>query len=77
MPTSSEPDPSAAEFGPLTLDDLANRVEKAHTEHVEGYTASTVLHRLYLAEAFENERLRAALDLVFSRLGGRNEVTNT
>ncbi|SQD98577.1 Xylem cysteine proteinase 2 (fragment) [Parafrankia sp. Ea1.12] len=26
----------------MTLDDLANRAEKAHAEHLQGYTASTV-----------------------------------
>ncbi|SQD95035.1 conserved hypothetical protein [Parafrankia sp. Ea1.12] len=67
-PITPEHGPAAGDFGPLTLDDLANRAEKAHAEHLEGYTASTVLHRLYMAEAFGNEELRAALDLLFSRL---------
>ncbi|MEX5711387.1 hypothetical protein AB1484_24630 [Parafrankia sp. FMc6] len=67
-PTAPEHGPAAGGFGPLTLDDLANRAEKAHAEHLEGYTASTVLHHLYMAEGFEDEELRAALDLLLRRL---------
>ncbi|SQD98571.1 conserved hypothetical protein [Parafrankia sp. Ea1.12] len=67
-PITPEHGPADGGFGSLTLDDLANRAEKAHAEHLQGYTASTVLHRLYMAEAFGNEELRAALDLLFSRL---------
>ncbi|WP_207974632.1 hypothetical protein [Parafrankia sp. BMG5.11] len=56
------------DFGPLALSDLANRAEKAHAEHLEGYTAGTVLHRLYLAEGIDDMELRGALDLVLARL---------
>ncbi|OAA21625.1 hypothetical protein UG55_105744 [Frankia sp. EI5c] len=66
--SSSECTPGS-DFGPLVLSDLANRAEKAHAEHVEGYTAGTVLHRLYLAEGFDDEEFRGALDLVLARLG--------
>lgn len=37
-------------FGPLTLDDLAARAERAHTEHMETYTATEVLHRAFMAD---------------------------
>ncbi|TCJ34585.1 hypothetical protein [Parafrankia sp. BMG5.11] len=70
MSTPTTPAHGSADggLGPLTLEDLANRAEKAHAEHLQGYTASTVLHRLYMAEAFGDEELQAALDLLFSRL---------
>jgi hypothetical protein len=56
-PTGEPADvPAAAPgLGVPTLDDLSNRADKAFTEHLEGYTASTVLHRLYLAEVFGDE----------------------
>ncbi|CUU60380.1 hypothetical protein Ga0074812_13913 [Parafrankia irregularis] len=55
-------------FGPLTLSDLANRAEVAHTEHMQGYTASAVLHRMHMAESAEDTELRDALDLLLARL---------
>lgn len=65
IPKDPRPD---GDFGPLALSDLANRAEKAYAEHMEGYTASIVLHRLYLAEGFDDEDLRDALDLLLDRL---------
>ncbi len=74
VPVTSEstPDPFEAApgggLGALALDDLSNRADKAYDEHIQGYTAGTVLHRLYLAEAWRDDALRAALDLIFARL---------
>jgi hypothetical protein len=39
-----------AGFGPLTLDDLAGRAERAYTVHMETYAATEVLHRALTAD---------------------------
>jgi hypothetical protein len=59
----------------LTVDDLSNRADRAYADHLDGYTAGAALHRLYLAEALDDETLREALDLVLSRLRERHATT--
>jgi len=39
----------AVGFGPLTVDDLALRSEKAHADHLATYAASEVLHLAFMA----------------------------
>ncbi|WP_018504744.1 hypothetical protein [Parafrankia discariae] len=59
--------------GELLLADLANRADRAYAVHMDGYTASSVLHLLWLDTA--DEVLRATLNVVFSVLGSYHEVT--
>jgi hypothetical protein len=59
----------------LTLDDLANRADRAYTDHLEGYTASAVLHQLYMGSTVADEELREALDQVFLRLAAYHADT--
>jgi hypothetical protein len=48
--------------GPLTLDDLAARAERAHVEHMETYTATEVLHRVSMAEPEYDTETTALVD---------------
>lgn len=59
--------------GELLLGDLANRADRAYAVHLDGYTASSVLHLLWMDIA--DEDLRATLDVVFSALGSYHEMT--
>ncbi|ABW10890.1 hypothetical protein Franean1_1450 [Parafrankia sp. EAN1pec] len=53
-------------FGALMLADLENRADRAYSDHEDGYTASSVLHVLWMDHA--DEALREVLNLVFSEL---------
>ncbi|OAA19870.1 hypothetical protein UG55_108421 [Frankia sp. EI5c] len=59
--------------GELLLADLANRADRAYAIHLDGYTASSVLHLLWMDTA--DEDLRATLNVVFSVLESYHEVT--
>lgn len=67
---SDAPVPGAGE---LLLADLANRADRAYAVHLDGYTASSVLHLLWMDTA--DEDLRATLNVVFSALDSYHEVT--
>ncbi|CAI7974493.1 conserved hypothetical protein [Frankia sp. Hr75.2] len=67
---SDVPVPGAGE---LLLADLANRADRAYAVHLDGYTASSFLHLLWMDSA--DEVLRATLNVVFSALGSYHEVT--
>ncbi|WP_018637621.1 hypothetical protein [Parafrankia elaeagni] len=56
----------ATVFGSLVLADLENRATRAYADHGDGYTASSVLHVLWMDHA--DESLREALNLVFAEL---------
>lgn len=53
-------------FGSLMLADLENRANRAFADHGDGYTASSVLHVLWMDHA--DESFREALNLVFAEL---------
>lgn len=53
-------------FGALVLADLENRAERAYVDHTDGYTASSVLHTVWMDQA--DEDIRKALDLIFAAL---------
>ncbi|EFC84963.1 hypothetical protein [Parafrankia sp. EUN1f] len=53
-------------FGSLVLADLENRATRAYADHGDGYTASSVLHVLWMDHA--DESAREALNLVFAEL---------
>lgn len=54
--------------GPLTLDDLAARAERAHVEHMETYTATEVLHRMFMAAPEYDPETADMLDAAASRI---------
>lgn len=61
--------------GPLTLDDLENRADKAYARHLETYTAITVLHRVHMGHAVWDDAASDALDLVREMVTAFRDVT--
>ncbi|ADP79667.1 hypothetical protein [Pseudofrankia inefficax] len=53
-------------YGPLTLNDLAERAERARVEHMETYTATEVMHRALMAEPDYDGETAALVDAAVS-----------
>ncbi|OHV56491.1 hypothetical protein [Pseudofrankia sp. BMG5.36] len=47
--SSTDGETPVAALGPLTLEDLALRSEKAYDDHMATYTATEVLHKAFMA----------------------------
>ncbi|TCJ35903.1 hypothetical protein [Parafrankia sp. BMG5.11] len=61
--------------GPLTLDDLENRADKAYARHMETYTAVTVLHRVHMDHAVWNDTASDTLGLAREMVTAYRDVT--
>jgi hypothetical protein len=66
---------SLSEYGELTLSDLENRAATAFQEHLDGYTASSVLHNLFMQALDTDPELTESLDHVMSVLRDHHDRT--
>ncbi|MBL7489195.1 cysteine protease [Frankia sp. AgB1.9] len=62
-------------FGPLTVDDLALRAERAKDDHMATYTATEVLHRAFMAEQEYDPETSVLVDAAVLFLKGYREKT--
>ncbi|OHV57959.1 hypothetical protein [Pseudofrankia sp. BMG5.36] len=56
---------SAADLGSLTLDDLALRSEKAHADHMATYTATEVLHLVFMSTPEHDQEVVDVIDAAY------------
>ncbi|MBL7494858.1 cysteine protease [Frankia sp. CNm7] len=52
-------------FGPLTLDDLARRSEKAYADHMATYAATEVLHQVVVSAPEYDRQVAELVDAAY------------